>query len=135
MRATTVQTMTKPKTIRVLVADPSPASLEGMTSFLETQGETAVIGTALNCIELLKKAKAARPDLIITNISTGDAEGAECVSQLRALLPKTRIIVFTVFEFLMTRVLFFEAGADSVIQGDYLPSRLTFEIRRLFRDE
>jgi len=127
-----MQIMNKPKTIRVLVADPSPAGVEGIISFLETQGETKVVATALNCVEMLRKAKAARPDLIITNISTGDAEGAECVSQLRALLPKVRIVVLTVFEFLMTRVLFLEAGADSVIQGDYLPKRLTFEIRRLF---
>lgn len=130
-----MQTMNKPKAIRVLVADPSPAGLEGIISFLETQGETKVVATALDCFEMLRKAETVRPDLVITNISAGDDLGAECVSRLRALLPRVRIIVFTVFELLMTRVLFLEAGADSVIQGDYLPKRLTFEIRRLFPDE
>jgi len=123
------------KPIRVLVVDTSTLVLEAIVSFLKTQNRIVVVDAARRDVELFDKAKAVQPDLVIVNISTTNMDGPECVVQLRSLLPKARIIVFTVYDFLMTRIMFLEAGADSVIQGEQLPERVVAEIRRLFPDQ
>jgi DNA-binding response OmpR family regulator len=120
--------------IRVLAVDGSTVVLEAICSFLKTQG-VVLVEVARSDIELLDKARVFQPDLVVLNISTTNMEGPDRVVRLRALLPKARIIAFTVYDLLMTRIMFLEAGADSVIQGEQLPERVVAEVRRLFPEK
>lgn len=123
------------KPIRVLAMDGSTVVLEAICSFLQTKG-VVVVHVARNGIELLDKARVLQPDLIVLNIATTNMDAPERVARLRSLLPKARIIAFTVYDLLTTRDIFLEAGADSVIQGEQkLPERVVAEIRRMFPGE
>jgi two-component system, NarL family, nitrate/nitrite response regulator NarL len=122
------------KPIRVLAVDRSNVVLDAICSFLMTRG-IVVVHVARNGLELLDQARVFQPDLVILNISTTNMEGPERVVRLRELLPKARIIAFTVYDLLTTRSLFLEAGADSVIQGEQLPERVVAEIQKFFPDK
>jgi two-component system, NarL family, nitrate/nitrite response regulator NarL len=122
------------KPIRVLAMDGSAVVLETTCSFLKTKA-VVVIYVVRNAIDLMEKAQVLQPDLVLLNISTNDMDTPERVAQLRTLVPNARIVVFSVYDLLMTRTIFLQAGADAVIQGEQLPERVVAEIRRLFADK
>lgn len=123
-----------PQPIRVLAVNGATVVLEAICSFLMTRG-IVVVHVARNGMELLDQAKVFQPDLVLLNISTTNMDAPERVVRLRAILPKARIIAFTVYDVLTTQTLFLAAGADTVIQGEQLPERVVAEIKRLFPDK
>ncbi len=122
------------KRIRVLAMDGSTVVLEAICRFLRTKG-VVVAHVVRDGAELMERAQILRPDLVLLDISRVDMDAPERVVQLRSLLPDARIIAFSVYELLMTRIMFLQAGADSVIQGEQLPERVLAEIRKLFPDK
>ena len=124
--------MTTPRTIRVLVADHSEAAIESLSSHLANDPRLGIVGSARNGFALIRAAQNTQPDLVIANIHLPSGEAEEIVSTLRLLVPEARIIVFTVYDLLMTRIVFLEAGANAVVQGSQLFDRISNEIRRLF---
>jgi DNA-binding NarL/FixJ family response regulator len=122
------------KRIRVLAMDSSTVVLEATCTFLRTKG-AVVVHVVRDGTELLDRAQILRPDVVLLNISTADMDAPERVVQLRSLLPDARIVAFSVYELLMTRIMFLQAGVDSVIQGEQLPERVLAEIRKLFPDK
>jgi two-component system nitrate/nitrite response regulator NarL len=123
--------MDTPQPIRVLAVNGATVVLEAICSFLMTRG-IVVVHVARNGMELLDQARVFQPDLVLLNISTTNMDAPERVVRLRAILPKARIIAFTVYDVLTTQTLFLAAGADTVIQGEQLPERVVAEIKRLF---
>lgn len=126
--------MDTPQPIRVLAVNGATVVLEAICSFLMTRG-IVVVHVARNGIELLDQARVFKPDLVLLNISTTNMDAPERVVRLRAILPKARIIAFTVYDVLNTQTLFLAAGADTVIQGEQLPERVVAEIKRLFPEK
>lgn len=122
------------KRIRVLAMDGSTVGLEAICTFLRTKG-VVVAHVVRDGAELMERAQILRPDLILLDISRADMDAPERVVQLRSLLPDARIVAFSVYELLMTRIMFLQAGADSVIQGEQLPERVLAEIRKLFPEK
>jgi two-component system nitrate/nitrite response regulator NarL len=122
------------KPIRVLAMDGSTVVLEATCSFLKTKG-IVVVYVVRNAIDLMEKAQTLQPDLVLLNISTNDMDTPERVVRLRTLLPKARIVAFSVYDLLTTTITFLQAGADAVIQGEQLPERVVAEIRKLFPDK
>ena len=124
--------MTKDDSIRVLIADNSSIVVEALSANIERDKRISIVATASSTAELLAIAQAVEPDLILGSVHLASTDGAECVSTLRLLLPNVRIIVFSVYDLLMTRIIFLEAGANAVVQGNRLPERISTEIQRLF---
>ena len=121
------------KRIRVLAMDGSTVVLEAICTFLRTKA-VVVAHVVRDGAELMERAQILRPDLVLLDISKADMDAPERVVQLRSLLPDARIVAFSVYELLMTRIMFLQAGADTVIQGEQLPERVLAEIRKLFPD-
>lgn len=124
--------MNRTKDIRVLVADDSLVAREAICSYLETLNGVAVAGTARNGFDLLEKAEALRPDLVLTDLCMPRMSGIECTLRLHDILPTVRIIVFTELDGPLTREACMDAGADSYIHKSQLPEGLVLEIQRLF---
>ena len=124
--------MTKDDSIRVLIADNSSIVVEALSANIERDKRISIVATASSTAELLTIAQAVEPDLILGSVHLASTDGAECVSTLRLLLPNVRIIVFSVYDLLMTRIIFLEAGANAVVQGNRLAERISTEIQRLF---
>lgn len=124
--------MAKHQTIHAVIADSSRIVVESLSSNLTRDRRISIVGTASSAQELIAVAKASQPDLILTSVHLENVDGAEWISTLRLLLAEVRIIVFSVYDLLMTRIIFLEAGADVVVQGNQLPERIAAQIRRLF---
>jgi DNA-binding NarL/FixJ family response regulator len=122
----------KQKSVRVLIVDDSEPSLEALCSFLGALGGIEIVGTARNGFELLKKAVALQPDLVITDLHMPRMSGLECTLRLREIMPATRFIIFTNLDTPFTEEQCGTPGADFYVYKEHMPEKVVSAIRQLF---
>jgi DNA-binding NarL/FixJ family response regulator len=81
---------------RILLADDHALVAEGFKRLLEPEFE--VIGTVADGRALLRQAPALQPDVILVDLNMPLLNGFDAGKQLRALSPRTKIIVVTMNE-------------------------------------
>jgi DNA-binding NarL/FixJ family response regulator len=91
--------MARPGPVRVLVGEDQPLVREGVVRALELGG-FEVVGTAADARDLVRKAAAHRPDVVVTDIqmppdSTDD--GLRAALEIRAADPGVGILVLSAF--------------------------------------
>ncbi|MBI4304434.1 MAG: response regulator transcription factor [Chloroflexi bacterium] len=84
--------------IRILVADDHPIFRRGLVSVLETHPELQVVGEATSGPEIMAKAGAFKPDVMVTDISVGGADGVETAKLVRQRLPRVKVLILTASE-------------------------------------
>jgi DNA-binding NarL/FixJ family response regulator len=97
------------KRIRVFLADDHGLLLEAFTSLLEPFCD--VVGTATDGREVLERAPAVRPDVVVMDIRMPNLNGIEAASLLAAQLPHARVIFLTANEDPHVAVRAIRAGA------------------------
>ena len=118
--------------IRVVVADDSPTALLSVCKYLEFEGLFEVIGTAVDGLDLLRKTKDARPDLVLTDLSMPRISGLEATMELRKSFPELRILIFTELNGISLRDECLRCGADGFVEKSQMPEKLMEEVHRLF---
>lgn len=83
---------------RILIADDHEVLRRGIRSMLESEENWEVCGEAINGQEVVEKAMALIPDLIIVDLNMPVLNGVAAVRQIVRNCPKTRILVFSVHE-------------------------------------
>ena len=81
--------------IRVFLVDDHPIVREGVRSFLTTHAIT-VVGEASDAKEALRKVKKLAPDVIVLDVNLPTIDGGELARRLRRLIPKTKLIAFSI---------------------------------------
>lgn len=82
--------------IKVMVADDHAIVREGALRLLNAQPDMEVVGEAQNGHEVMEKAKALKPDVLVLDISLPGLTGLDLVPLLRSALPHTQIAVLSV---------------------------------------
>ena len=81
---------------RVFLADDHKLLADGLRKVLEPTCE--VVGIAANGRELIKEVPAAKPDVILLDISMPLLNGLDAARQIRRILPQTKLIIMTMNE-------------------------------------
>src|SRR5690348_17391589 len=81
----------------VLIADDNRFTRAALRSFVETKTEFRVCGEAVNGLEALELANQCKPDVVLMDLLMPLANGIESASAIRSVLPKTRIVIVTMF--------------------------------------
>ena len=81
--------------IRVFLIDDHPIVREGVKSYLASRG-IAVAGEASDAPEALRKVRKLAPDVIVLDVNLPSLDGGELAIRLRRLVPKSRIIAFSI---------------------------------------
>lgn len=81
----------------ILVADQNHAMRSKVRSLLEGAG-WQVIGEAADGQEAIDKAQQLVPDLVILDLSMPIKNGLEISAEVLAVLPRTKILIFTIHE-------------------------------------
>jgi NarL family two-component system response regulator LiaR len=115
--------------IRILLADDHPIVRDGLVAVLGTQEDFAVVGEAASGDELLDRALALRPDVVLTDLEMPGMDGGAAIRALRQALPDTPVVVLTAFDTDNRIVGALEAGA----RGDLLKGAPRAEIFRAIR--
>jgi DNA-binding NarL/FixJ family response regulator len=100
---------------QILIADDSKTVRRILKMFLQTQEDVKVCGEASNGFEAVEQARKLRPDLILLDLAMPELNGAEAASVLKKMLPKVRIIVFTMYSENIGRSLTSAIGVDMVL--------------------
>jgi DNA-binding NarL/FixJ family response regulator len=84
--------------MRILVIDDIPSIRNLVRQFLKRRQETLVLDEAGSCQEALEKAQRLSPDIILTDLSLPDGNGLEVARQVKKMLPKSAVYLFSAYE-------------------------------------
>ena len=103
--------MANDSTITLLLADDCLAVRYGLKLWLRLEPDMAVVGEASSGVEALSLALRLRPDVIVMDVRMPQLDGIATTKQLRALLPKTPIILLSIDDDPTLRTRALAAGA------------------------
>jgi DNA-binding NarL/FixJ family response regulator len=107
--------MNSSKHKHVLMADDSVTVRHILKRYLSTRGDMVVCGEAVNGREAVEKAMTLKPDLVPLDLMMPELNGAEVASVLKGAIPKTHIILFTMYSENIGKYLTSAVGIDSVL--------------------
>ena len=85
------------KTIKVLIAEDHTIVRQGLARLLSDQPGLEVVGQAVNGRDAVEMAEKLNPDIIIMDIAMPKMNGIEASKKIRKLLPKTKIVILSMY--------------------------------------
>jgi DNA-binding NarL/FixJ family response regulator len=83
---------------RILIADDHEVVRSGLRTILESHPGWEVVGEAGDGKEAVTKAVESRPDVAVIDYSLPVMNGVEATRQIRARLPQTEVLIFTMHD-------------------------------------
>ena len=100
---------------RILIVEDEIAVRTAVRTFFECQPHLEVCGEATNGVEALEKTVALRPDLILLDLSMPIMNGVEVASLIRARMPTTPVVVYTMFDDVLGKPLAATLGIAAIV--------------------
>lgn len=110
--------------VTVSIVDDDCDLTEKIAAYLNKSDRYQFLSSYTNAEDALAHLPKDRPDVVLMDINLGGINGIECVRQLQQSLPKTPVVMLTVFE--DTRQIFsaITAGASGYLLKRMPPSKL-----------
>ncbi|RLD08010.1 MAG: DNA-binding response regulator [Chloroflexota bacterium] len=121
--------------ITVLLVDDHEVVRSGVSAFLASQPEFEVIGEAKSGTEAVNLAQKLVPDVVLMDLVMAKMDGVEATRQVKAVSPRTKIVVLTSYhqdEYIFPAL---QAGAISYILKDVKMDELASALRRAAQGE
>jgi DNA-binding NarL/FixJ family response regulator len=83
---------------RILIADDHAVVRSGLRTILEAHPNWEVVAEASDGKEAISKAIEAQPDVAVIDYSLPVVNGVEVTRQIRARLPETEVLIFTMHD-------------------------------------
>lgn len=83
---------------RILIADDHQVVRSGLRTVLDAQPGFEVVGEAANGQEVVEAALASKPDVVILDYAMPVRNGVEATREIRARLPRTEVLIFTMHD-------------------------------------
>ena len=112
-----------------MIADDHRVFREGMVSILENTGEIKVVAQAQDGKEVMEKLKQVKPELILMDISMGEAGGIETTKLVKVHYPDVKVLVLSMHSESSYIVKMLEAGASGYLLKDAGSSELINAIK------
>jgi DNA-binding NarL/FixJ family response regulator len=96
---------------RILIADDHEVVRSGLRSILETQPKWEIVGEAADGKDALRKAIDLKPDVAILDYALPLINGVDATRQIRARVPTTEVLIFTMHDNEKIVYEAFQAGA------------------------
>jgi len=122
-------------TVRILIADDHTIVRQGLARMLNDQPDMKVVGEAVNGRTAVDKALALKPDIVIMDIAMPQMNGIEAAKRIRKDLPKTKIVILSMYshEHYIHNLL--EAGISGYLLKDSSGSDIVQAIHAAMNDE
>jgi two-component system response regulator NreC len=84
--------------IRVLIADDHSVLRAGLRMLLDAQSGIDVVGEAADGVEVSRRAKELRPDIVLMDLSMPGPPSGEVIRAVLRACPKTRVLILTMHD-------------------------------------
>ena len=118
--------------IRVAVVDDQKLFARGLSGLVELLPDVEVVGVAYNGEEAIALCRKEEPDVVLMDISMPKMDGISATREIKALLPRTAVVILTgheehehVFEGI-------KAGAQGYLLKDSEPEDLSRAIHTVY---
>ena len=121
--------------ITVLLVDDHEVVRSGVSAFLASQPDFEVVGEARSGTEAVDLALKTVPDVVLMDLVMAKMDGVEATRQVKAVSPRTKIVVLTSYhqdEYIFPAL---QAGAISYILKDVKMDELADALRRASQGE
>lgn len=128
--------MNKGKTrIKVLLVDDHPVVRRGIAACLNRHEQIELVGEAADGREALERARALKPDVVITDVEMPVMNGADLALAIGKELPNTRVLVLSVYHAPGHVLRMVQAGATGYMFKESPPEELIRGIIQVARGE
>ena len=101
--------------LRILIADDHDVVRSGLRKVLEAQNNWEVVAEARDGKDAINKATETKPDVAVLDYAMPLINGVEATRQIRARLPKTEVLIFTMHDNETLIQELFSAGARGYV--------------------
>ena len=123
------------ETIRVMIVDDHAVVRQGLRTFLDLQDDITVVGEGRDGADAVVQAEELAPDVILMDLMMPRMDGIEAVRRIKAVLPRTQIIVLTSFSDDQKVFAAIRAGAIGFLLKDISPRDLAGAVHAARRGE
>jgi two-component system nitrate/nitrite response regulator NarL len=106
----------------VLLADDHPIVRQGLQAYLSTQSNLSIVGEACNGMDVLEKAAALAPNIILMDISMPGLNGIETTRHLHNSKAEPKVLILSIHDEREYLLESFRAGACGYLLKDSAPS-------------
>ena len=117
--------------MRVLIVDDHAVLRDGLKHIIDQPSGSAVFGEASTAQEAMELVRRAEWDLVILDISLGDVSGLDLLKNIRQLLPRLPVLVFTMHPEKQYARRSFKSGAAGYVTKDSSPTELRQAIQKV----
>ena len=83
---------------RIAIVEDNKTIRESLVRYVESAKDFKCVCVCATAEEALKQLPAHQPEVVLMDIQLPKMSGIECTAQLKQLLPKTQVIMVTVYE-------------------------------------
>jgi DNA-binding NarL/FixJ family response regulator len=81
--------------LRLLIVDDHEVVRQGLVALLDRREGFQVVAEAGTVVEAVEQARKFEPDIVVMDVRLPDGSGIEACREIRAELPKTRVVMLT----------------------------------------
>jgi DNA-binding NarL/FixJ family response regulator len=120
---------------KILIVDDHPMTRLGMAQLIGGESDLAVCGEAANAAEALDAIDAARPDLVIADITMPGKSGLEFVKDVLVLHPELPVLVVSMHDESLYAERVLHAGGRGYVMKQEGGRKLMEAIRQVLRGQ
>jgi DNA-binding NarL/FixJ family response regulator len=117
------------RSITVSIVDDQADLRESIVGYLNAAGGFKCVSSHASAREAIAHLPKETPDVVLMDINLGGMDGIECVRRLKPVLPKSQIVMLTVFEDTDKIFRALSAGASGYLLKRMPPAKLLDAIR------
>jgi len=121
--------------VRILLIDDHRLVREGIRKLLEQDSGIEVVGEFGDAREAIKKLKSVGPDIVLMDVSMSGITGIQATEQIKRLLPRTRVLMLSMYDNDNYISGSFEAGASGYLLKDVASQELLSAVHATARGE
>ncbi len=128
-----METLTRDRKIRILLADDHTVVRRGLRLLLEGQPEFSVVAEAADGKQAVDAVESAKPDVVVLDIAMPNLNGIEAAQRILSVAPNTSIVILSMHsdESYVLRAL--KAGAKGYLLKDSAEGDLIEAIKSVTR--
>jgi DNA-binding NarL/FixJ family response regulator len=121
--------------VRVLLVDDHPMWRDTLRRLLEFDRRARVIGEASNGPEAVEHAQTSDPDVVVMDVNIPGFDGIEATRQIRAVQPRTRVLVLASSDERTDVLDAIRSGAAGYVLKTAAPEEVVEAVARIHRGE